>query len=129
MTLFQRMLQMCGLTTGQAADFFDESTMQVRAWSLNQDDVPAEVWHMLGDLHKQIEECADQAFALMIEEDVEPTRQVLGISMNRECDPMPKGAADMAGTIAAARMIATRPRSTSMLDSLLTAEVGSASGR
>lgn len=109
MTLFQHMLQLCGLTNREAALFFGEEPRTVRAWSLDQEDVPPEAWDMLAGLYRQIEECADEAVYLLSKEGVNPLDHHAGISITCKGDSMPKGAAAVAGAITTARMLREAP--------------------
>jgi len=54
MELFQKSLQVCGLSQQEAAAFFDVRLDTVKGWCSGRKAVPDGVWSQLADLHRQI---------------------------------------------------------------------------
>lgn len=119
--LFKTMLQLCGLPMGQAAEFFGSSLIEIRAWTLGHEEVPQVAWDMLADLYRQIEDCAEEAVAMLTKEGVNPLDHTGGITISPKRDTLPAGASAVAGAMAAARILGRQRGPGGSLEALIAA--------
>jgi len=105
MSTFQTACFICGLTKTGAAEFFGVNPDTVKRWFQNKQEAPQGVWEMLADRFVQIEDAAEYAEHIM---DLDGIRHAAWSNLEAtfdQYDPLPKGAAEIAGAMALLRVI------------------------
>ncbi len=97
MTTFASALRICGLSQQEAADYFDVRLDTVKSWSAGRNPVPSGIWDMLAALWRRIEDAADNA---SLQLDLSDARVFQTLQADDGGDPLPGGAADVAGAMA-----------------------------
>ncbi len=96
---FKYALSACGLSQQEAADFLGVSLETVKHWSAGRRPVPSGVWNMMAELFQRIQDAADFAADHMTENGIDP-KAYHGIDADNGTDPLPDGAAAIAGAMA-----------------------------
>jgi len=65
MSTFKFALKTCGLSYGEAAEFFGVTESKIKDWCRNKTSPPPTVWEMLADLYLDIRDLSDHAAHIM----------------------------------------------------------------
>ena len=99
MSSFKSALSACGLSLSEAAEFLPARYDTVKKWAQGKNPPPQGVWEQLAELFERIQDAADYAADKMAVEGVEP-RAWGNIEADTGLDPLPEGAARVAGAMA-----------------------------
>ncbi|TKD17940.1 hypothetical protein FBT96_12410 [Rhodobacter capsulatus] len=98
-TTFAAAIAICGLSQQEAADYLGVRIDTVKSWSSGRNPPPDGVWGMLADLYRRVENAADHASS-QIEPDLMDKRAMNNLQADSGEDPLPGGAAAVAGAMA-----------------------------